>query len=413
MSVQPMRTPAKQRVTRKSAAPRPPRKSAPPAPPRVLIVDDSKVARTAIRTVLEGEFEVIEAEDGEQGWQLLTANDAIRVVITDASMPNLDGYGLIARIRSSPEVWIQNIPILMVTGVEEKAARARALEAGVTGFFNKPVYKTIFLDKIRTHVHLGQTTRKLIETSAALAEEGAIDAVTGINSRRYFLERVAQDLAYSKRHAQNLSIIFLEADNFEGFAREGDDSISDRLLIWIAQQLKETVRTEDTIARINDSRFAVTMVNSGRLEAAVLGDRLRKLITATEFIYNDKPRHITVSLSLVSVGRDPIESVDDFLVIADRRLAQAHSEGGNRMISSDSPETQTDEAVTALLSSIDALLQDSDKQGDILAPYLPELVERAIRILEIGNESMGLGILDGLRYIKAKINPLKRITGRG
>jgi diguanylate cyclase (GGDEF)-like protein len=408
-----MATPSKQRTARKSATPRAPRRAAPPTPPRVLIVDDSKVARTAIRTVLEGEFEVIEAEDGEQGWQALATNDSIRAVVTDANMPNLDGYGLISRIRGSPEVWIQNIPVVMVTGVEEKAARARALEAGVTDFFHKPVYKTVFLDKIRTHVRLGQATRKLIETSAALAEEGAIDPVTGINSRRYFLERVAQDLAYSKRHAQNLSIIFIEADGFEELARAGDDTITERLLIWLAHQLKETVRTEDTIARINDSRFAVTMVNSGRLEAAVLGDRLRKLITATDFIHGDVPRRITVSLCLVSVGRDPIESVDDFLVIADRRLAQARGEGGNRMISSDSPETQMDESMTELLSSLDALLQDVERNGDKLAPYLTELVERAVRILEVGNDNLGLDILDGIRYIKAKLHPLKRITGRG
>lgn len=409
-----MRTPAKQRIARKPAAPRAPRRSAPATPPRVLIVDDSKVARTAIRTVLEGEFEVIEAEDGEQGWQALSSNDAIRAVVTDAQMPNLDGYGLIERIRSSPEIWIQNIPVVMVTGVEEKAARARALEAGVTDFFHKPVYKTVFLDKIRTHVRLGQATRKLIETAAALEEEGAIDPVTGINSRRYFLERIAQDLAYTKRHAQNLSIIFLEVDNFEEIAGgSGDDTLADRLLIWVAQQLKETVRTEDTIARINDSRFAVTMLNSGRLEAAVLGDRLRKLITSLDFIHNDKPRRVTISLCLVSAGRDPVESVDDFLIIADRRLAQAHGEGGNRMISSDSPETQMDESMTQLLSSIDTTLQDIERNGDKMTPYLTELVERAIRMLEAGNQYLELDILDGLRYIRAKLNPLRRATGNG
>jgi diguanylate cyclase (GGDEF)-like protein len=408
-----MTTPTRQRSARKPATPRAPRRSAPQTPPRVLIVDDSKVARTAIRSVLEGEFEVIEAEDGEQGWQALATNDTIRAVVTDANMPNLDGYGLITRIRSSPEIWIQNIPVVMVTGVEEKAARARALEAGVTDFFHKPVYKTVFLDKIRTHVRLGQATRKLIETSAALAEEGAIDPVTGINSRRYFLERVAQDLAYAKRHAQNLSIIFLEADGFEEIAGAGDDTLAERLLIWLAHQLKETVRTEDTIARINDSRFAITMMNSGRLEAAVLGDRLRKLITATDFIHNDSPRRLTVSLCLVSVGRDPIESVDDFLVIADRRLAQAHAEGGNRMVSSDSPESQVDESMTELLSGLDALLQDIERNGDKFTPYLTELVDRALRILEAGNESLGLDIQDGVRYIKAKLHPLKRITGRG
>lgn len=251
-----MRINTKPKASKRTTTPaRAVKKPAAPATPRVLIIDDSKLARAAIRMVLEGEFEVVEAEDGEQGWKVLRGDDRIRVVITDANMPVLDGYGLIERIRQNPEEWLRRIPIVMVTSAEEKAARVRALELGVTDFFNKPVYKTVFLDKVRTHVHLGQTTRKLIDTSAALAVEGAIDPVTHLNSQRYFLERIAQDLAYAKRHSQNLSSIFLEVDQYDELLRHYGDDISEQLLCWVAEQLKETARTEDTIARMQASRF--------------------------------------------------------------------------------------------------------------------------------------------------------------
>ena len=398
-----MRTNTKQKNSKRAPPVRAVKKPAAPITPRVLIIDDSKLARAAIRMVLEGEFEVVEAEDGEQGWKVLRGDDRIRVVITDANMPVLDGYGLIERIRQNPEEWLRRIPIVMVTSAEEKAARVRALELGVTDFFNKPVYKTVFLDKVRTHVHLGQTTRKLIETSTALAAEGAIDPVTHLNSQRYFLERIAQDLAYAKRHSQNLSSIFLEVDQYDELVRQYGDDFAEHLLCWVAQQLKETARTEDTIARMQASRFVVTMINSGRLEAAVLGDRLRKLITAAEFIHQNTTIPITVSLCLVCVGRDPIDTVDDFLELAERRLMRAKTDGGNLMVSGDTPETQMDDAIKHLVMNIDDVLQIALLDGESGNRNLATLAERAVSILELADGNLHTDMADGIRYIKAKL----------
>ena len=398
-----MRTNTKQKNSKRAPPVRAVKKPAAPMTPRVLIIDDSKLARAAIRMVLEGEFEVVEAEDGEQGWKVLRGDDRIRVVITDANMPVLDGYGLIERIRQNPEEWLRRIPIVMVTSAEEKAARVRALELGVTDFFNKPVYKTVFLDKVRTHVHLGQTTRKLIETSTALAAEGAIDPVTHLNSQRYFLERIAQDLAYAKRHSQNLSSIFLEVDQYDELVRQYGDDFAEHLLCWVAQQLKETARTEDTIARMQASRFVVTMINSGRLEAAVLGDRLRKLITAAEFIHQNTTIPITVSLCLVCVGRDPIDTVDDFLELAERRLMRAKTDGGNLMVSGDTPETQMDDAIKHLVMNIDDVLQIALLDGESGNRNLATLAERAVSILELADGNLHTDMADGIRYIKAKL----------
>lgn len=378
-----------------------------PEAPRVLVIDDSKLARYTIRSVLASEFTVLEAEDGEDGWRVLTQDERIQVVITDAAMPNLDGYGLIRRIRSSTVSWVKNIPIIMVTGVEEGTARVRALEVGVSDFFTKPVYKTQLLTKVRSQARMDQTTRKLIETSAALAEQGAIDPVTGINSRRYFVERMAQDLAYSKRHAQSLSIIFLDADNYDAVHRSHGEDAAHRLLTWIAQQLKDTVRTEDIITRLQDSRFAVTMTNSGRLEAAVLGNRLRKLMTAADFTYKEYSIPVTASLSLVCVGRDPVQNVEEILALADQRIAHARSLGGNRMISSDTPEAVVEQSVTELLSNIDAVLQHAAPHDDQLKPYLASLAQRALQILDVANSGSDLEIADGIRYIKAKLDKAK------
>ena len=91
---------------------------APAARPTVLIVDDSRLMRVAIKKILKDEFELIEAVDGEDAWAKLLAEPAVRCIFSDLSMPNLDGYGLLARVRGSEDGQIQALPFIVITGKE-------------------------------------------------------------------------------------------------------------------------------------------------------------------------------------------------------------------------------------------------------------------------------------------------------
>ena len=66
---------------------------------QLLIVDDSKVIRVTARKILRDHFETVEAVDGENAWEILNSAPPFSVVVTDLTMPNLDGYGLLERIR--------------------------------------------------------------------------------------------------------------------------------------------------------------------------------------------------------------------------------------------------------------------------------------------------------------------------
>ena len=91
-----------------------------PVKPRVLIADDSRIVRAMLIKHIEGMFEFREALDGEQAWETLLLDQSIRVVITDLTMPKLDGYGLLQRIRTSKIARIRNIPVVVVSGSDEQ-----------------------------------------------------------------------------------------------------------------------------------------------------------------------------------------------------------------------------------------------------------------------------------------------------
>ena len=107
--------------------------------PRVLVVDDSRIVRATIAKHVKNSYDVREAADGEDGWEALLADDQIRAVISDLSMPRLDGFGLIERIRGSDVPRVRNVPIIMISGDDEAKPRQRASALGATAFITKGV----------------------------------------------------------------------------------------------------------------------------------------------------------------------------------------------------------------------------------------------------------------------------------
>ncbi|MDH5436916.1 MAG: response regulator, partial [Gammaproteobacteria bacterium] len=155
--------------------------------PHVLVVDDSRLMRVAVKKILKQDYRLSEAVDGETGWEALIKDDSIQVVISDLSMPNLDGFGLLEKIRTSADERIKNIPVIIITGAEDDdVTRTRALDCGASDFVTKPFDSVQLRARTRSHAQHDQTSRKLTEVSTALEENTSIDPLTGLANKRHF-----------------------------------------------------------------------------------------------------------------------------------------------------------------------------------------------------------------------------------
>lgn len=102
---------------------------------RVLAIDDSRTIRDLLRVTLEGAgFEYHSADDGREGVDRFGDVDP-DVVITDINMPRLDGYGVIEELRGDKRT---KVPIIVLTTESSAEQKARAREAGATGWIVKP-----------------------------------------------------------------------------------------------------------------------------------------------------------------------------------------------------------------------------------------------------------------------------------
>ncbi|MCQ0021340.1 response regulator [Actinomadura madurae] len=115
---------------------------------KVLIVDDDVRNVFALTSVLEGYgMEVLYAEDGQAGIEVLHRNPDVAVVLMDVMMPGLDGYATTAAIREMPQ--FAELPIIVITAKVMKGDREKSLASGASDYVPKPVDVDHLLDVMR------------------------------------------------------------------------------------------------------------------------------------------------------------------------------------------------------------------------------------------------------------------------
>lgn len=115
---------------------------------KFLVVDDSSTMRRIIKNTLVriGHTDVIEAEDGVEGWKMLEDNSDVEVLITDWNMPNMNGLELVQKVRA--EAKYADLPIIMVTTEGGKTEVITALKAGVNNYIVKPFTPPVLKEKL-------------------------------------------------------------------------------------------------------------------------------------------------------------------------------------------------------------------------------------------------------------------------
>ena len=116
---------------------------------RALVIDDSKAMRIILRGVLKqvGFTEVLEAENGRLGLELLRANPSVDCVLVDWYMPEMDGRTFIRTVRADSA--FDALPVVMVTSESDAGNMASALLAGASEYVIKPFTKDAIVEKLQ------------------------------------------------------------------------------------------------------------------------------------------------------------------------------------------------------------------------------------------------------------------------
>jgi two-component system, cell cycle response regulator len=306
--------------------------------PRVLIVEDELTSRIVLKTVLERNgYEVVEACDGIEGWNILQQPDAPDLVLLDWLMPGLDGIEVCRRARAAKNAQLPYIIMLTVKG--KKQDIVAGLDAGANDYITKPYD----INELRARINVGcrmvQLQAELQRTLEHLETLAFTDALTMIANRRAIFEILEREMARSLRTNSPLCISMLDLDSFKMLNDEFGHQAGDAVLKECVNRIRSILRPYDSIGRVGGEEFLIIIAES-RERVKGLFERIRCAVGNTCFMLGAASRMVTVSQGIVQWNR--MDSMDVLIRKADDALYQAKKDGGNQIIHPEYLESSVD-----------------------------------------------------------------------
>src|SRR5699024_8702952 len=116
----------------------------------VLIVEDQKINRTILRYMIQNDYDVLEAENGAEAFEILEIKSGeIIAILLDIVMPVMDGYEFLEKLKDSP--W-DGIPVIAMTGDSDISTEEKTLELGAWDFIIKPYKERILRTRLKNAI---------------------------------------------------------------------------------------------------------------------------------------------------------------------------------------------------------------------------------------------------------------------
>jgi len=153
------------------------------------------------------------------------------------------------------------------------------------------------------------------------------DELTTLPNRRCFHEKLGQLLLLKERNNNDLSILFIDIDDFKGVNDTKGHDVGDKVLKALAIILSSNVRNSDFVARWGGEEFVILLIDSDINQAQVTAEQLRLKVANSDSLSHIAQRDITISLGLTTVNYD--DNIDTIIKRADLALYKAKFSGKN------------------------------------------------------------------------------------
>ena len=348
-------------------------KITPEARPRkehILCVDDEEGILSALRQQLSARFgaecEIEVAQSAKDALEFMRElekdGEELAVVIADQIMPGMKGVELLEEIhRRSPAT----TKILLTGQAGLDAVVAAINRAGLNRYIPKPweepdlrlavenLLRQFRLDRQNQQLvedlalrnqelerlnhsleqAVGRRTRELAEANARLAQLAVTDGLTGLYNHRHFHERLALEVERSGRSGLPLALFMIDVDHFKKYNDENGHPAGDEVLRQLARLLADGRRVNDFVARYGGEEFAVVLVDTPKLTAFQLAEKLRERVAENCFPLSrlhvaagGDPRKLTISVGVAALPDDANDS-EGLVRAADAALYKAKAAG--------------------------------------------------------------------------------------
>ena len=297
---------------------------------RVLIADDDIISRAVVKALLlKWGYEVLEAGDGNEAWDILKEKDSPQLVLLDWMMPGIDGLELCRRLRQLDNNTYHYI--ILLTGRDSKEDIIGGLNAGADDYITKPFMPEELEVRLRVGRRILDLQQSLKEALEVQRYQAQHDLLTGILNHAEILNILETELDRARRQNGNLAIIMGDLDHFKKVNDTYGHVAGDAVLVEVAARMKNNIRLYDSAGRYGGEEFLLVLPGCNAEEAMIIANRILESIGKEPVIFNNTPMAVTISLGVAVHGAGDNTSTTELVQLADIALYQAKQNGRNRV----------------------------------------------------------------------------------
>ncbi|NDD31112.1 MAG: sensor domain-containing diguanylate cyclase [Proteobacteria bacterium] len=227
-----------------------------------------------------------------------------------------------------PEEAIRKHPALRSAMVapllfEDQALGAIFIAHDAPAQYTDPLFR--LFNMLANQVALAVRNLQLHKTTETLA---ITDSLSGLFTHGYFQEHLGKEIVSAKYASKPLSLMIIDVDFFKKVNDSYGHPQGDALLKQLGGVIKQVARPTDVICRYGGDEFTVTMLNTNRISAVVIAERIRSSVEDYEFVLGSQIVHVTVSGGVASFPEDA-QTKKDLIEKADKAMYESKKKGRN------------------------------------------------------------------------------------
>lgn len=348
---------------------------------RLLIVDESRMARMTIIRKIREFYEFREEANGDAAWQTLVLDHAIELVVCALSLPVLDGDGLLQRIRASQLPRLAQMPVLMIAS-DNEAENERVRAHGASGFIRRDIGDVELLSCI------GSLLKELQPKESPEHEQR--NPETGIFTLKHIEWLTQQAISYALRNNGEVSLMVIGFDNASALIDEYGADLINRLQRHLISILSGKMHKETSIGHHLGSQLLIVSPETSLAACEAFSNRLCEAIHAASITTGNRRLNISISIGVGNSPADGVSSARALIDLVGTRLTNAQQAGGNRVLTGNTPAVPAMAKPAPTLEQALNLLREG--RESVIKPHLPELGRQILPLLKLLNQELALSL---------------------
>ncbi len=302
-----------------------------PGRPRLLVVEDEADQRDALAALLETDYQVATARDGEEGVRVARA-DPPDLVLMDLVMPRMDGFAALEALRGDHRT--AEVPVIFVSARGDDVTRVKGLDLGAVDFLAKPFSERELKARI-------ERTLRLSRRQTQLRQLAQTDTLTGLANLRAFRARLDEEVKRAGRYGTPLTCVMADMDHLKPLNDELGHAAGDRAIAAVADVVRTELRETDFASRYGGDEFVVLLPHTTPSEGRVFAERVCKRLRETTLEVTGKRLALAASFGVADLGPGaPDEAAEEMVRRADEALYAAKRAGRGRVAVAASQATE-------------------------------------------------------------------------